>query len=121
TPRATQTFREIGLRFHEDPRPAGLFELPGLRSALRLIGADFDEEAGSGLPEEFGLEPILHMVGKHGPHRRLTPAPVASLAACARRSPWSSAPAPDRRGLHRRPPPRPPRDPRPPRACSRRL
>src|SRR5579872_1431494 len=68
TPRQAQPLGEIGLRLDQNAGPAGLLELPALRAALRIVGADLDEKAAPRVGEEFVFEAVLKLVGKHRTH-----------------------------------------------------
>src|ERR1043166_7697208 len=56
------------LRFDQHAGPAALFEMPGLRQILRVVGADLDEIAGARTGEEGFLELVLHVRREHRAH-----------------------------------------------------
>ncbi len=67
---ASKFVRKIWLGFDENPVPTGLLEVPGLRTPLRLVGANFDEIALA-LAEECGNQPHL-MIGRNIGHGRIS-------------------------------------------------
>ena len=68
-PQAPQPLGKVGLRLHQHAIPAGLFKLPALRAALRIVGADLDEESFAQGSEELGLESVFDLPGEYGSHR----------------------------------------------------
>jgi len=67
-PGLAQTLGEIRLRFDQNAGPPRPFELPRLRAALRVMGANLDKKAVARATEKFRLELFLGLRGKHYSH-----------------------------------------------------
>jgi hypothetical protein len=61
-------FRKIGLRLDQNAGPAGLFQMPGLRAVMWIVGADLDEKTARMITKEIADElpfPLIDGVRAH--------------------------------------------------------
>src|SRR5215210_214896 len=55
-PSLPKFFRKIGLRLDQNPRPAGLFQMPGLRAVIWIVGADLYKKTARLMTKEIADE-----------------------------------------------------------------